>query len=198
MCVCVCTCPSPFVNLHSLPPSPDGDPRHPLPSPALDGDPRHPLPSPALDGDPRHPLFPPALDGDPRVGSSKSPSPSRKKKGSGIPRRYLLDLVQRCGALLVVEEFVQEEMVLNLEEIHIEEGLDDGFGVYEIIAEDDPLDEEDCEIEDAAEMYASGMKKFDEPTSAVDEPTKEPWFRETKVNSFLTRTRSRGKGEASL
>ncbi|MQL88524.1 hypothetical protein Taro_021079 [Colocasia esculenta] len=108
-----------------------------------------------------------------RVVSSESPSPSRKKKGSGVPRRYLLDLVHRCGTLLAVEEFVKEAVILNLEEMSIEEGLDDGFGIYEIVAEEDPLDENGVEIEDAAEAYASGMRRFDEPTSAVDEPTKE-------------------------
>ncbi|MQL68829.1 hypothetical protein Taro_001117 [Colocasia esculenta] len=77
------------------------------------------------------------------IESSKSSSPSRKKKGSGIPRRYLLDLVQRCGALLAVKEFLQKTVVLNLEEIPIEEGLDDGFGIYEIVAEEDPSDEND-------------------------------------------------------
>ncbi|MQL68675.1 hypothetical protein Taro_000950 [Colocasia esculenta] len=93
---------------------------------------------------------------DSRVGSSESPFPSRKKKGSGIPRRYLLDLVQRCGTLLAIEEFVQEAVTLNIEAQHEEKGLDDGFGVYEILAEDDPLDEDDCEIEDAAEMRGGG------------------------------------------
>ena len=45
--------------------------------------------------------------------------------------------------------------------------------MYEILVEHDPLEENDCEIEDAVEMYTSGMRRFDEPTSAVDEPTKE-------------------------
>ncbi|MQM07705.1 hypothetical protein Taro_040546 [Colocasia esculenta] len=108
-----------------------------------------------------------------RVESSMSPSPSRKSKGSGIPRKYLIDLVQRCGALLAIEEFAQEAVILNIEALHEEEGLDDGFGVYEIITEEDPVNEEDGEIEDTAEMYASGMRRFDERTSAVDEPTKE-------------------------
>ncbi|MQL68811.1 hypothetical protein Taro_001101 [Colocasia esculenta] len=43
-----------------------------------------------------------------------------------------------------VEEFVQEAVVLNIEDMHLEEGLDDGFGIYEIVDEDDPLNEGDC------------------------------------------------------
>ncbi|MQL70622.1 hypothetical protein Taro_002914 [Colocasia esculenta] len=93
-----------------------------------------------------------------RVGSRKSPSPSRKNKGSGIPRRYLIDL---------------EVVLLNIEAQHEEGRLDDGFGIYEILNDEDPVDEEDGEIEDATKMYASGMRRFDEPTSTVDEPTKE-------------------------
>ncbi|MQM20202.1 hypothetical protein Taro_053218 [Colocasia esculenta] len=78
-----------------------------------------------------------------RVESSKSSSPLRKSKGGGIPRRYLMDLVQRCGALLAIEEFVQEAVILNIEAQYEEEGLDDGFEVYETLAEEDPVDEED-------------------------------------------------------
>ncbi|MQM00112.1 hypothetical protein Taro_032848, partial [Colocasia esculenta] len=63
-----------------------------------------------------------------------------------------MDLMQRCGALLAVEEFVQEAVILNIEAQHEEEGLDDGFGVYEILAEEDPMNEEDGKIEDVAEM----------------------------------------------
>ncbi|MQL72459.1 hypothetical protein Taro_004791 [Colocasia esculenta] len=63
-----------------------------------------------------------------------------------------MDLVKRCGALLAVEEFVQKAIILNIEAQHEEEGLDDGFVVYEILAERDPADEEDGEIEDATEI----------------------------------------------
>ncbi|MQL79591.1 hypothetical protein Taro_012036, partial [Colocasia esculenta] len=78
------------------------------------------------------------------ISSSKSQQEDPKHtQPNSIPRRYLLDLVQRCGALLAVEEFVQEAVVLNIEDLHKEEGLEDGFRVYEILAEDDPLDEND-------------------------------------------------------
>ncbi|MQM11072.1 hypothetical protein Taro_043974 [Colocasia esculenta] len=97
------------------------------------------------------------LPPDPSVGSSKSSSPSRKSKSSGIPRRYLVDLVQRYSALLAIKEFIQEAVILNIEAQHEEEGLDDGFGVYEILAEEDPVDEEDGEIEDAAEITEAAL-----------------------------------------
>lgn len=50
---------------------------------------------------------------------------------------------------------------------------DDGLGVYEILNEKDPADEEDNEIDDTDDLYTQGLKRFDEPSSAVDEPTKE-------------------------
>ncbi|MQL70250.1 hypothetical protein Taro_002566, partial [Colocasia esculenta] len=62
-----------------------------------------------------------------------------------IPRRYLQELARRCQALLLIEEFTKEALVLE-EEIE-QDGVfvDDGFGVYEIMNDEDPIDEEDSE-----------------------------------------------------
>ncbi|MQM12593.1 hypothetical protein Taro_045513 [Colocasia esculenta] len=36
--------------------------------------------------------------------------------------------------------------------------------------DEDPIKEEDSKVDDATEKYASGVRRFDEPTTAVDEP----------------------------
>ena len=48
--------------------------------------------------------------------------------------------------------------------------LTDGFGIYKITPEEENDESED---EDPAKMYSTGEKRFDEPTSVVEEPTKE-------------------------
>ena len=60
---------------------------------------------------------------------------------------------------------------MQIEEIfEADEQLVDGLGVYEITLEEEDDESED---EDPAKMYSTGEKRFDEPTSAVEEPTKE-------------------------
>ena len=60
---------------------------------------------------------------------------------------------------------------MQIEEIfEADEQLADGLDVYEITPEDEDDESED---EDPAKMYSTGEKRFDEPTSAVEEPTKE-------------------------
>ncbi|MQL77336.1 hypothetical protein Taro_009748 [Colocasia esculenta] len=115
----------------------------------------------------------------PRIESQVSPLPSkskhcpRKQRGKAIPQRYLRELARRCQALLLIEEFTREALVF--EEVFEQDGvfIDDGFGVYEIMNDEDPVHEEDSEVDDAAEKYASGVRRFDEPTTEVDESTKE-------------------------
>ena len=51
-----------------------------------------------------------------------------------------------------------------------DEQLTDGLGVYKITPEEEDDQSED---EDPAKMYSTGEKRFDEPTSTVEEPTKE-------------------------
>ncbi|MQM11056.1 hypothetical protein Taro_043955 [Colocasia esculenta] len=41
--------------------------------------------------------------------------------------------------------------------------IDDGFGVYEIVNDNDPIEEGDEEFEDEADAFASGIRRFDEP-----------------------------------
>ena len=48
--------------------------------------------------------------------------------------------------------------------------LSDSLGIYEITPEEEDDESKD---EDPAKMYSTGEKRFDEPTSAVEEPTKE-------------------------
>ena len=60
---------------------------------------------------------------------------------------------------------------MQIEEIfEADEQLADGLDVYEITPEEEDDESED---EDPAKMYSTGEKRFDEPTSAVEEPTKE-------------------------
>ncbi|MQM03649.1 hypothetical protein Taro_036438 [Colocasia esculenta] len=104
---------------------------------------------------------------------TKSKRRPRKQRGKVIPQRYLQELARRCQALLLIDEFTKEALVL--EEEFVQDGvlIDDGFGVYKIMNDEDPIDEEDSEVDDDAEKYTSGVRRFDEPTTAVDEPTKE-------------------------
>ncbi|MQM22908.1 hypothetical protein Taro_055967 [Colocasia esculenta] len=97
---------------------------------------------------------------------TKSKHHPRKQQGKVIPQRYLQELARRCQALLLIEEFTRE--VLVLEEEFVQDGvfMDDGFGVYEIMNDEDPIDEEDSEVDAAAEKYASGVRRFDEPIAA--------------------------------
>ena len=61
---------------------------------------------------------------------------------------------------------------MQIEEIfEADEQLTDSLDVYEITSEGENDDE--SEDEDPAKMYSIGEKRFDEPTSAVEEPTKE-------------------------
>ncbi|MQM20095.1 hypothetical protein Taro_053109 [Colocasia esculenta] len=88
----------------------------------------------------------------PRVESQVSPLPSkskhrpRKQRGKAIPRRYLQKLAWLCQALLLIEEFTREALVF--EEVFEQDGvfIDDGFGVYGIMNDEDPVDEEDSEV----------------------------------------------------
>ena len=60
---------------------------------------------------------------------------------------------------------------MQVEEIsQADDQLIDGLGVYELMPEED---NDDSKEDDLAKMYSTGEKKFDEPTSAVEEPTKE-------------------------
>ena len=61
---------------------------------------------------------------------------------------------------------------MQIEEIsQADDQLIDGLRVYEITPKKENDDE--SEDEDPAKMYSTGEKRFDEPTSAVEEPTKE-------------------------
>ena len=61
---------------------------------------------------------------------------------------------------------------MQVEEIfQADDQLTDGLGVYEIMSEEE--NDDDSEDDDPAKMYSTGEKRFDEPTSAVEEPTKE-------------------------
>ena len=49
--------------------------------------------------------------------------------------------------------------------------LSDGLGVYEILSENN--EQNDADETDPAKMYATNAKKFDEPTSVVEELPRE-------------------------
>ncbi len=86
---------------------------------------------------------------------------SRKSVLNGV----LYELQSRLKNL---QDILGLEQISVVQTIDIEEeesmDVDDGYGVYEIV---------ECDQEDTAGLYASGVKRFDEPTMAVEEPTKE-------------------------
>ena len=83
----------------------------------------------------------------------------------------MFQLAGQCQALYQVSEFVSQP-VAQIEEIfEVDKQLTDGLSIYEITPEEENDDE--SEDQDPAKMYSTGEKRFDEPTSAVEEPTKE-------------------------
>ena len=85
-----------------------------------------------------------------------------------MPNHFLMDLARRCAKLGQEPEFLGSGVITLIEEENEEECLgQDGLGVYEL--EDCEQDEE----EDPTELYVSGEQQFEEPTSAVEEATKE-------------------------
>ena len=82
----------------------------------------------------------------------------------------MFQLAGQCQALYQVSEFVSQPAIQIEEIFEADEQLADGLGVYEITSEEEDDESED---EDPAKMYSTGEKRFDEPTSAVEEPTKE-------------------------
>ena len=74
----------------------------------------------------------------------------------------------QCQALYQIPEFVSQP-IMQVEEIsQADDQLIDGLGVYELMPEED-----DSEDDDLAKLYSTGENRIDEPTSAVEEPTKE-------------------------
>ena len=60
---------------------------------------------------------------------------------------------------------------MQVEEIsQADDQLIDGLRVYELILEEN---DDDSKEDDPAKMYSTSEKRFDEPTSMVEEPTKE-------------------------
>ena len=96
--------------------------------------------------------------------------PPRKSRGTSIPARYLFQLAGQCQALYEVSEFVSQPAIQIEEIFGVDEQLVNGLGVYEITPEEEDDESED---EDPAKLYSIGEKRFDEPTPAVEEPTKE-------------------------
>ena len=95
---------------------------------------------------------------------------SRKSRGTSVPTRFLFQLAGQCHALYQVSEFVSQP-AMQIEEIfEANEQLVDGLDVYEITPEEQ---DDESENEGPAKMYSTGEKRFDEPTSAMEEPTKE-------------------------
>ncbi|MQM12210.1 hypothetical protein Taro_045126 [Colocasia esculenta] len=123
--------------------------------------------------------------GESRVESQVNPAPAkskrrpRKQRGKAIPRRYLQELGRRCQALLLIEEFTKSALVLE-EEIE-QDGVfvDYGFGVYEIMNDEDPINEEDGEgrVEEllvAEELWNDHKKPFFFPFSSAATCTNHP------------------------
>ena len=116
-----------------------------------------------------HPLRPFREDQSSLQLQSSRPPP-RKSHGTSVPARFLFQLAGQCQALYEVSEFVSQPAIQIEEIFEADEQLTDGLGVYEITPEEE---DDESENEDPAKMYSTGEKRFDEPTSAVEEPTKE-------------------------
>ena len=92
----------------------------------------------------------------------------RKSRGTSIPAKFLFQLAGQCQALYQVSEFVSQPIIQVEEIFQADDQLTDGLKVHELMPED-----EDPRENDLARMYLTGEKRFDEPTSVVEEPTKE-------------------------
>src|SRR5262249_1755367 len=87
---------------------------------------------------------------------------------------YLQAVARRCSALSEVPEFMKNSITLQ-EDLHDEADITQtALGVYQIdIHEECPENEPEQQGDkDPASQHVSGVKRFDEPTSAVEEPTK--------------------------
>ncbi|MQM10632.1 hypothetical protein Taro_043527 [Colocasia esculenta] len=113
-----------------------------------------------------------------RVESSKSPSSSWKSKGSTIRLRYLVNMAQRCGTLLAIEVFVQEVVILNIEVQHEEKWLDDGFRVYEMMNDEDPVNEDDRVFGRIVVLLPSGVSRRAHLRSVLVSHRAHMWFLE--------------------
>ena len=82
----------------------------------------------------------------------------------------MFQLAGQCQALYEVSEFVSQPAIQIEENFEADEQLADGLSVYEITPEEE---DDEFEDEDPAKMYFTSEKRFDEPISAVEEPTKE-------------------------
>src|SRR5262249_20043033 len=87
---------------------------------------------------------------------------------------YLQAVARKCSALSEVSDFINNSIVLQ-EDLHVDEAdiTQATLGVYEIDIDEECPENEPEEEEDPARQYVSGIKRFDEYTSAVEEPTKE-------------------------
>ena len=88
----------------------------------------------------------------------------RKYHRTSIPTRFLFQLAGQYQALYQISEFVSQP-VLQIEEIfQADDQLTNCLEVYELMQED-----EDPKENDLAKMYSIRQKRFDEPTSVVEE-----------------------------
>ncbi|MQL86317.1 hypothetical protein Taro_018857, partial [Colocasia esculenta] len=161
----------------------------------------------------------------PRIESQVSPPSAnskhrlRKQRGKAIPQRYLQELARRCQALLLIEEFTREALVF--EEVFEHDGvfIDDGFGVYEIMNDEDPVDEEDSEFRKLiyihtprsqnilADALASLASSLSFPLSRrtetivvhrLDVPsTQDPWFSDLRA-TLEEKARKRGAQQVMI
>ena len=83
----------------------------------------------------------------------------------------MFQLAGQCQTLYQVSEFISQSIIQVEEIFQADDQLTDGLDVYEITPEEE--NDDGSENEDPAKMYSIGEKRFDEPTSAVEEPTKE-------------------------
>jgi len=104
------------------------------------------------------------------LGLGRVGKPGGKMKGQHISSSFVQHLAWKCCKLKSVPGFVHLESI-NLEEEESPEPVElaSDLGVYLI----EDLEEGSPDEEDTTGIYVEGTKRFDEPTAAVDEPTRE-------------------------
>src|SRR5262249_45356707 len=98
--------------------------------------------------------------------SSPIESEAAPSKLQSMSQYYLQAVARKCSALINVPEFMKNSIALQ-EDLQEEDNFQATLGVYEIAVDEDcPDDNSEPENEeDPAEQYASGIRRFDEPTS---------------------------------
>src|SRR5262249_23382545 len=98
---------------------------------------------------------------------SRVEKPRHKSKGRQIPNRFIQDLAWRCCQLKSTLGFESLESIDLQEEEPSPELLEPFRDLGVFLVED--VEEGILDEESSADMYVEGTRRFDEPTTAIDE-----------------------------